>query len=87
MNSIYDTRRENLRIMVNQLFAGSQAQFARALKSNAAMISRMLSGNPSCAQNMGSATARRIEQRFGLLLNSFDQPPGERLSVLPPPAK
>lgn len=84
MNSIYDSRRENLRILVNQMFAGQQATFSRALNCNQAMISRMLSGNPKCAQNMGNHIARRIEQRFKLPVNSMDYPPAAVSAALLP---
>jgi len=75
MMNIYDIRRENLRLLVDVNFLGSQTKLANKVGVGPNLISRLLSGNPAQAQRMGHKLARRIEAALGVTENWMDQPP------------
>lgn len=82
--TIYDTRRKNLRNLMNDLFEGRQVELANALERSPSYISRILSTHGSAAsqsnRNIGEELARDIEIRLNLPRYSLDyaadqQPP------------
>jgi SOS-response transcriptional repressor LexA len=60
-----EIRRRNLRLIIEQRFAGKAAELARALGKQPSEISRIFSLNLTHRRNIGSRLARRIEQMLG----------------------
>jgi hypothetical protein len=61
-------RRQLLTDLLNQLFAGNQANFAKAIKRSPAQVNHWLTGHRS----LGDAGARHIELTLGLEQGFFD---------------
>nr|WP_273823057.1 helix-turn-helix transcriptional regulator [Pseudomonas asplenii] len=72
---ISDTRRNNLRLLMNTRFEGTQARIADALEKSANYISRCLAQpDSSGAKKIGEDFAREIEEKLGLPRYAMDQP-------------
>lgn len=62
---IYDTRRKNLRWLIDNAYAGVDANLARVLEIQPSQIARVFSRNPKNQRNMGTRLAHRIEDAAG----------------------
>jgi SOS-response transcriptional repressor LexA len=75
VKSIHDTRRENLRLLIDRQFGGSQTQLAQAVGlGQPSFVSRLLTDNEGTRKNIGNRLARRVEQSLGLSPNWLDTP-------------
>jgi hypothetical protein len=70
----YETRRENLRRLIQEKFEGNRANLSRLTGINANQINLLLTDNDEHRRNMGESLARRIEREAGLPPNILDQP-------------
>lgn len=65
--SIYEVRRQNLRVLVDTLFDGEQIAFAKAISmQQSSRVSRLLSLNPKTNKRIGNDLSRVIEKNLGL---------------------
>lgn len=62
---IYDTRRKNLRWIIDNAYGGVDANFARAMDIQPSQIARVFSQNPNNQRNIGTRLAHRIEDVAG----------------------
>lgn len=62
---IAEIRRRNLRLLIDQQFAGVAAELARLLGKQPSELSRIFSSIPAHRRNIGSRLARTIEQAVG----------------------
>lgn len=78
---IFETRRTNLKRLINDQYAGSYASFADAADMKASQISRffMATSNKN-SRNIGEKTARKIEHALNLQVGLLDEP-GKPVSV------
>jgi SOS-response transcriptional repressor LexA len=75
LKSIHDTRRENLRALIDRRFGGSQTQLAQAVGlGQPSFVSRLLTENEGTRKNIGNRLARRVEEALGLSPNWLDTP-------------
>jgi hypothetical protein len=75
LKSIHDTRRENLRALIDRRFGGSQTQLAQAVGlGQPSFVSRLLTENEGTRKNIGNRLARRVEAALGLSPNWLDTP-------------
>ena len=72
-----EIRRENLRLVIDQYYAGVARRLALALGKQATTLSRIYSSNPEHRRNVGNAMARQIEQLHGLPEGWMDQVHGD----------
>lgn len=70
---IYETRRQNLRILVKEQFNGRIASLAEATERAPSYLSRCLTDNPSHRKGIGERFAREIEDRLLLPDRWLDQ--------------
>lgn len=72
---ISEVRRHNLRVLINEEFAGSLAEFSRFIGKDPSYVSRYFSSKNQM-RNIGSTTARQIEQRLQRPRGWLDRPHG-----------
>lgn len=71
---IHETRRRRLKQTIDELFGGVTLRCANALDMKPPHLHRWLSRSKS-GQNISEQSARRIEQRLGLMDDALDIPP------------
>lgn len=72
---IFETRRTNLKRLIDDQYSGSYASFADAADTKASQISRFfMDTSNKNARNIGEKTARKIEQALNLQAGQLDQP-------------
>jgi SOS-response transcriptional repressor LexA len=71
---ISEIRRRNLRLIIDQRFAGTAAELARAIGKQPSEISRIFSSKCTHRRNVGSRLARRIEAVLGKETGWMDRP-------------
>jgi SOS-response transcriptional repressor LexA len=70
---IHDTRRDNLKWLIEHAYEGIAANLARALGIQPAQLSRVFTRNPRHRRNIGSRFARAIERASNLRQGWMDE--------------
>jgi SOS-response transcriptional repressor LexA len=71
---IYETRRANLRWLIDHQYEGVAANLAKDLRIQASQLSRIFSPNPKNQRNIGTKLARAIEQVTRKPVGWMDEP-------------
>src|SRR5690606_33075987 len=69
---IYETRRNNLRLLIDQKAGGNMAEFGRAVGRERAQIKQYLSPDYNEGRSIGERVARDIEQKIGVPRGALD---------------
>ncbi len=77
---IHETRRANLRWLIDNQYGGVAANLAKDLRIQASQISRVFSLNPKNQRNIGTKLARAIEQITRKPAGWIDEPHRARVS-------
>ncbi|WP_297576234.1 S24 family peptidase [uncultured Deefgea sp.] len=72
---IFETRRQNLRHLIDNRFGGVIAHLANQIDKQPAYLSRCLTGKAEHRRNIGEKLAREIELKLGLINGALDLPP------------
>jgi len=70
---IFETRRIRLQHLIDSLYGGNQARFARETNIKAPQINRWLSKTASDRRNIKEISARAIEEKCGLIPRWLDE--------------
>lgn len=79
---VYETRRNNLRLLIDRMASGNMAEFGRVVGRERAQIKQYLSPSYNAGRSIGERVARDIEERAGEPIGSLDVEQGAAFQSL-----